>query len=746
VGRRAATKSTRKGSSHRLIDYPRRGHGGLRRWLPSWKLVTGLALTGLLFAVGLFAFAYAETGVPSPNELVDAQTTHVYYADGKTKMGEFAAQDRTLVTSEQIPEQVKQAVVAAEDRSFYENRGVSPSGIARAFWGNLRGNSTQGGSTITQQYVKNYFLNPEQTYKRKVQEAFIAIKIDQKLSKDQILTDYLNTIYFGRGAYGIQSASQAYFGKDVEDLTAAEAALLAGIIPSPSNWDPRVNPDKAEKRFDYVLDGMQQMGYLDGAGRAEQQLPETKEHQPTNTFAGPTGYLLASVRDEVLHNTDLTENDLDRGGLRIVTTIDKSVQDKAVAAVQDPEVFPTEGRPETLQAALVSIDPATGGVLAMYGGPDYLKRQRNAVTQDVAQAGSTFKPFTLVAALEKGISLKTRYSGRSPQTYPGFYVKENGQPAPVRNFGGGSYGDIDLVQATRNSVNTVYVKLNEEVGAQATADVAEQAGIDPKAVEPAVASNVLGTPSVRPLDMAQAYATFAAQGVRHKPHIVATIEQDGGTVYEADTREQRVFQPDVMADATYAMQQVVRSGSGAYASRLNRPVAGKTGTSNDNRSAWFVGYVPQMATAVALYNVGENGEQLEIPGFGGRREITGGSFPVQIWTKYMQGALDGVEVQQFPPRADVGKIPISQMTPTETAEPTTQAPEPTEEPTQEPTTAEPTTEPTQEPTQEPKPQPSQTCKDGLIVLPGNCPKPTTSDPPKDDPSVRPDPGNGDPNG
>ncbi|MFZ5872026.1 MAG: transglycosylase domain-containing protein, partial [Actinomycetota bacterium] len=622
--------------------------------MPSWKLVSGLFLTGLAFAVGLFAVGYAATDVPDPNDLVDAQTTTVYYSDGQTAMGEFAAVDRTSVTGDQIPQHVKDAVIAAEDRSFYENRGISPTGIARAFWNNLRGNSTQGGSTITQQYVKNYYLESEQTYSRKIKEAFIAIKVDQQLSKDQILTDYLNTIYFGRGAYGIQSAAQAYFGKNVQDLTPNEAALLAGIIPAPSNWDPAVNPAKAEERYRYVTDGMVAAGAMDSA-TASQPMPPTVEYAPTDRFAGPTGYLLAAVREEILASTDLTENDLDRGGLRIVSTIAKPAQDAAVAAVQDPEVYPVEGRPETMQAALVSIDPATGAVRAMYGGADYLTRQRNAVTQDIAQAGSTFKPFTLVAALEKGISLRTQYSGASPQEFPGFYTDESGNPQPVRNFGGASYGRMDLVEATENSVNTVYVALNRDAGPEATADVAVRAGIDEEAVTPPNPSNVLGTPSVTPLDMGQAFATFAAQGVRHDPYIVESIEQNGQLVYQREIEDERVIAPDVMADATFAMQQVVESGTGEYAGRLGRPAAGKTGTSNDNRSAWFAGYVPQLATVVALYNVGPNGEQLEMPGFGGRREITGGSFPVQIWTAYMSAALEGTEVIDFPPRADVGE-------------------------------------------------------------------------------------------
>ena len=689
MGSRASTSSPRRGaaptgpSRRRLIDYPRFGRRGLRRWLPSWKLVGGLALLAVLGLVVLFAVGYAVTKVPSPNQARQTQTTIVYYADGQTPMGQFAVENRQLVPIDQIPEHVKQAIIAAEDRSFYDNRGVSPTGIARAFWSNLRGNSTQGGSTITQQYVKNYYLQPEQSYTRKIKEAFISIKIDQQLTKDEILASYLNTIYFGRGAYGIQTASQAYFGKNVQDLTPTESALLAGVVPAPNSWDPAKNPTKAQDRWGYVLDGEVQLGFMDAATRAAQVFPPTVEPKKDELYRGPNGYILAAVRDEVLARTDLTEQDLDGAGLRITTTIDKTAQDAAVAAMNDPKVYPTKDRPPTLQAALTAIDPKTGAVRAMYGGPDYLARQRNAATQDIAQAGSTFKPFALVAGLEAGISLQTTFDGRNGQTFPGF-------DKPVRNFGGSNFGQIDLLKATANSVNTVYVGLNEQVGPAKTVDVAVRAGLpqDTNGLE-ANPANVLGTSSPHPIDMAHAYATFAAQGMRTTPHLVASVSQDGAQVYQPDTKGQRVFAEDVMADTGVALQGVVRSGSGAYAKAVGRPVAGKTGTSSDNKSAWFVGYTPnQLAAAVALYNVGPNGEVLEMPSFGGVREITGGSFPVRIWTAFMKAALQGQPVEQFPPAANVGKA----AEPTVTEAPTpTETPTATETPTQTPTPTETTT-------------------------------------------------------
>ncbi|WP_345712495.1 transglycosylase domain-containing protein [Kineococcus glutinatus] len=605
----------------------------------------GIAGAGVVLAVGGFAAAYALTTVPDPNELADAQVSTVYYRDGTTPIGRFSARNRVNVTIDQVPLVVQHAVLAAEDRSFYENRGVSPTGIARALWNNVRGGDTQGGSTITQQYVKNYFLSSERSYRRKAEEFFLALKIDQQQTKDETLVAYLNTIYFGRDAYGIQTAAQAYFGKDVSQLDASEGALLAGMLAAPSAYDPRVNAEAAQQRWDYVMDGMVAEGWLTAEERAAAQLPATVEPTRTNDHAGTNGYLLTVVRSELRATVGLTDAEIDRGGYKIVTTFDAAAQAASVAAVQDG--LPGEV-PDGLQVALVSIDPGDGGVRAMYGGADYLTRARNAATQDTAQAGSTFKPFTLVAALEQGISLRSTYSGSSPMRL------DSWGSDTVDNFGGSSYGRIDLLTATANSVNTVYAQLNEDVGPQTSAEVAVRAGYpqDTAGLDDNP-SNVLGTSSPHPVDVAEAYATFAAQGVRTQWHTVASLaDSTGATTYTASPSQERVFDEDVMADATYAMQQVVQRGSGSYASRLGRDAAGKTGTSSNNLSAWFAGYTPQLSTVVAMYQVGADGspQQLELGG----REVTGGSYPVRIWTSYMSSALEGQPELEFPDPAFVG--------------------------------------------------------------------------------------------
>jgi membrane peptidoglycan carboxypeptidase len=439
---------------------PRRGapkRRPRRRTILGWLL--GLFLTGIALAVGGFAAAYALVKVPDPNKLADAQTSTVYYSDGTTVIGTFAARNRENVSLDQVPDSVQKAVLAAEDRSFYDNRGVSPTGIARAVWTNVSDGTSQGGSTLTQQYVKNYYLSAEQSYKRKFEEFFISLKIDQQQTKDETLENYLNTVYFGRGAWGIQAASQAYFGVDAAQLNVSQGALLAALLKGPGNYDPRKGERQAaaaEARVEYVLDGMVTEGWLSAADRATAGLPDTIEQQPNTQWSGTNGYLLKTVENELSGTVGLSEEDIERGGLKIVTTFDVNSQKAAEAAVADQ--LPAK-RPEGFHVALSAIDPRTGGVTAMYGGADYLTTQYNDVTQAVAQPGSTFKPFALVAGLEQGISLRTTFSGASPRTIDGWDAK---------NFGREQFGTIDLVTATEHSVNTVYGQLNEEVTPTAT--------------------------------------------------------------------------------------------------------------------------------------------------------------------------------------------------------------------------------------------------------------------------------------
>jgi membrane peptidoglycan carboxypeptidase len=613
----AVEKPTRR----RLIDYPRYGKRGIRRWIPSWRFFLGTFLTGVALVAGLIIAAYSSVKIPAPVDMALAQISTVYYADGEREMGQFAQVSRILIDNpEDLPDHVGQAVVAAEDRTFYTNRGVDFKGMARALYINVTQNKRQGGSTITQQYAENYYMDGATTYTEKFKEALLSIKLAQEVEKDEILLNYMNTIYFGRGASGIEVAAQRYFEKSAKDLTVEEAALIAGVIPSPSRWDPDASPEareQAERRWNYVLDGMVDLGFLDATERNEMEFPETKEYDNKNQFKGTQGYLIEQVRKEVLEVTGMTQDELETSGVKIVSTFDYSTQRKLVNAILD---MPNDGD-KNLSVGGVTIDPKSGGVLAMYGGRDYVKTQFNAVTQGRAQAGSTFKPITLLAALQQGISVDRKYyNGNSPRTFD-----NNGDPYTVPNFANASYGHVNLVKATANSVNTAYVELNQEIGPQATAN-----------------------------------------GRKYDVHTVKEITRaDGRTIYEPSNLPQTVYDEEIGAELTYALSQVVEQGSGDKAKTIGHPIAGKTGTSNENRSAWFVGYTPSYATAITLYQSDDDGGQQTITPFGGYREITGSTVPLDIWVSYMGNVLAGQTPEEFPERTLKQTVPTPTSTATE---------------------------------------------------------------------------------
>lgn len=676
---------------------------------PRWKRILKISFISVLIAgaaalvlgfLGL-AIRYTMLDVPEPDDFAQAQSSTIYYADGETVMGRLGVADREIVDLETLPEYVPQAFIASEDRSFYTNPGIDIQGTARALFKTVVLGQQQGGSTITQQYVERYYVGETTTsIKGKVDEALLAYKIDREQPKDEVLGNYINTIYFGRGAYGIEAASRQYFGKPAANLTVEQVALLVGILPAPSAWDPRVDAEQAEFRWDYVMGAMLEEGYITQAEFNAAEFPETIEYENSDTYGGPTGYLLNTTLKEVAEDTGISQEEIESMGYKVVTTIDPNAQEATEAAVAE---MPDDHAPN-LEVGAVTLDPKTGAILSMYGGEDFLERQRNAVTQDIAQAGSTFKPFALIAGLENGISLESKYSGKNDMTVPGFERK-------VRNFGDDSFGWINLISATAYSVNTVYAQLGQEVGPAAVKDVAIRAGLpeDTMGLEDN-AANVLGTASPHVLDMARAYATIANGGVRTEPYIVAQVlDAEGTVIYEHEVTSEAVFQSDVMADATYAMTQVVEKGSGEYAKELGRPVAGKTGTSNDNKSAWFVGFTPQVVGAVALYQVGDDGSAEDITTFGGFDQITGGTVPVRIFTWMMDPILADLPVEEFPARANIGVVasptPTASPSSTPSAKPTTK-PKPTKTPKPEPTvepTQDPDPEPTAEPTVEPEP-------------------------------------------
>jgi membrane peptidoglycan carboxypeptidase len=641
------------------IDYPRRGRTGVRHWLPSWRQLLSLAVLGVVAVIGTFAVLVARTDVPAPNDLATAQTTIVYWNDGKTELGRLGDSNRVSVPLDQVPLTMQHAVLSAEDRDFYDEGGFSPKGIARAIWNNVSGGSLQGGSTITQQYAKNAFLTQERTVTRKIKEFVLAVKLDTAVSKDTILGDYLNTIYFGRSAYGIQTAAKQYFNKDVAKLTLGESAALAAIIRSPGGYAPESNMDKLQGRWSYVLDGMVEKGWITAGQRETAIFPTFVKKKPANKFAGPNGFLIAAVQ-QALAAKGFTEDDVNRGGLRVVSTFDRKAQNAAIDAVRKER--PTTGS-KGLRIGLAAVKPGTGEVVAMYGGADFLTNQVNNATQALGQAGSTFKPFALAAAIEQGVTLDSMWNGNNGVTIDDY---------KVNNYGNESLGQITLLRGTEESVNSVYVAVSSQIGYDKVVDAAVRAGIpaDTPSLTP-VRTVALGVSSPHVIDIASAYATFADRGQQVETTVLKEVRgPNGGVLLVLDPAPKQAFSSDVADTVNYALRKVVTNGTGFAARGLGRPAAGKTGTTNGNLSAWFAGYTPQMAAAVMLVKDGSDGDPVSMSGVGGMRSVTGGSFPARIWTAFMKAALDGQPVETF---VEPANLPTATPTPSPsvTVSPTT---------------------------------------------------------------------------
>jgi membrane peptidoglycan carboxypeptidase len=687
--KKPSRKPPRKRSRAQLI-------GRILGWLTLGFLVATLA------GIGAFVYAYQHIVIPTPNSAFQAQTTFVYYADGKSKIGSFATQNRSDISLADLPPSVKWAVIAAEDRSFETNVGFDPKGILRALVNDLRGGSLQGASTITQQYVKILYLNQQQTITRKVKEAIIAIKINQQESKDQILQGYLNTIYFGRGAYGIQAAAHAYFGVDARKLNVRQSAALAAIINSPIYLDPANGAASQQAlldRYRYVLSGMEQMGNLDAAAAAKDSLalPTFPTLHTGETYRGQRGHILTMVKQELL-DQGFTSEQLTNGGLRIVTTFDKKMMGQAAAAVRRQRPTGKQFSDKNLHVALASIEPGSGALRAMYAGQDFLEKKNNkaqinwATTPPAAGPGSTFKPFTLAAGLEAGYSLKSEFQGNSPIDINGYKFKNEG------GGGGNDYGKrVTLLRGLEQSINTVYIDLTNSIpnGPQKVIDVATALGIpsDAPGLKPPVVGVTLGSASVAPVSMAAAYATFANGGVSAQWYDIQSVTTaDGQVLFEHQPKKRNALPVDVNADVTYALQQVVQHGTGTAALALGRPAGGKTGTATDSAgnvdSAWFVGFTPQLSTAV-MYVRGPNGNgRLD----GWLPSYYGAAYPAQTWTAFMKLALKGSPALSFPPPANKlatnldhptyspAPKPTASPTPTDSASPT-QSPTATDSPT-----------------------------------------------------------------
>lgn len=639
----------------------------LRQHPPNWRWIRrGLYISAavmLLLPVITFAMAYSITDVPSPGDIRTNQVSTILANDGSELAKIIPPEgNRVDIDINQVPVYVRNAVLAAEDRDFYSNPGFSVSGFARAIKNNLFGGDTQGGSTITQQYVKNALVGSERAgmggLVRKAKELVIATKMSSAWQKDDVLQAYLNIIYFGRSAYGIAAAAKAYFDKPVEHLDVAEGALLAALIQRPSTLDPAVDPEGALERWNWVLDGMVETGALTAGERATQEFPSTVSPElarSRNITTGPNGLIQRQVTQELLELFNIDEQTLNTQGLQITTTIDPQAQDAAEEAVA---TYLKDQIPN-MRSAVVSIDPRDGGVRAYYGGSD-------AAGFDFAQAGlqtgSSFKVFALVAALEQGIGLGYQIDS-SPLTV------ENGR-IKITNAEGESCGVCNIAEALKRSLNTAYYRLMLKLknGAQDVADAAHQAGVAksfpgvPHTLSqdggPPEGGVVLGQYQTRVIDMASAYATLADSGVYHPPHFVQkVVSADGQVLFDAqtaeDTGEQRISK--AVADNVTAAMQPIAGWSRGHNLAGGRPSAAKTGTTQlgdtgANRDGWMVGYTPSLSTAVWVGTTG--GDEPLVNQWGG--PVYGASIPADIWKATMDGALQGTPNESFPTPTEIG--------------------------------------------------------------------------------------------
>ncbi|SFL67189.1 Penicillin-binding protein 1A/1B [Nocardia asteroides] len=634
------------------------GKGGSVRKMP-WRAIrrTMYVLMALAIVVpsAVFLVAYTAVSVPKPGDLQTNQVAMIYANDGSTVLSKVVPPEgnRTEVSIDQIPPHVRNAVIAAEDRDFYTNPGFSVSGFARAARDNVLGKeSAGGGSTITQQYVKNALVGDERSMQRKMHELVISAKMARQWSKEDILAAYLNTIYFGRGAYGIDAAAKAYFGKPVQELTVAEGAVLAATIQLPSMLDPEKNPEGAKTRWNYVLDGMVSGNNLPATERQSMQYPQVvpvASLGDKSLDAGPEGLIKNQVLKE-LSTAGISEQQLNTAGLQITTTIDPKAQDAAVNAAQSK----LQGEPENLRTAVVSIDPRSGAVRAYYGGED---GQGFDFANAGLPTGSSFKVIGLAANLELGIPLSQLYDS-SPITVNGI---------KIGNVEGESCGMCTIAEALKRSLNTSFyrMQLDMQNGPQKVADMGHKLGIPEELpgigktlTEPNGAGPnngvILGQYQSRPLDMASAYATLAASGMYHAPHFVQrVVTADGQVLLDRGepAGEQRVSA--AVADNVTAAMKPIAAYSRNHNLAGGRESAAKTGThqlgdTGNNRDAWMVGYTPSLSTAVWVGT--EQGDPLRNYGGG---SIYGSGLPSDIWKATMDGALSGTPNESFPKPAPI---------------------------------------------------------------------------------------------
>ncbi|HEY5837295.1 transglycosylase domain-containing protein [Streptomyces sp.] len=757
--------------------------------MPSWRQVTAVFIGFFGTLIGIAGIAYAMVDIPDENKTATAQNNVYYWADGTQMVATGGDVNRQNITYDKIPKAMRYAVISAENKTFETDKGVDPMGITRALFNMAKGGETQGGSTITQQYVKNSMLDQSQTVSRKFKELFISIKVGASVSKQDIITGYLNTSYFGRGAYGLQAAAQTYYGTDAETLNPSQCAFLAALLKGPTyydplgatNIDPAATPEhnraRSEGRWSWILDQEVRYGHM----TAEERAKWTKYPMPQGLkvqagMSGQISYLVDTANKYVSAHSkpEITAEQLTRGGYQIYTTFEKNKVEalkKAVQKVRKKNIKPGGGHKYLgddvnlkgsdadthVQFGAASVVPGDGRIVAIYGGEGYEHHEfnNNANTSGVP-VGSTFKPFVLAAAMQYG----TNHSNGKPITpdskynsddllvikdYDGNVVldKEN-KPFKQKNEDEYDRGYITLNEAMQHSINTPFVQLGEDVGLKKVRDTAVSTGLLESTMAGLVPSFSIGTSTPSAIRMADAYGTFAKSGVQVDPYSVTKVLRNGQELAGFDKpKPKQAMAANVANNVTKVLENVVKKGTGTKALALGRTTAGKTGTTDSpggTRSAWFVGYTQQYSTAVVMFRQDSTARKLlPMAGTGGFPSTHGGDMPATIWTDYMKAALGGKEDPGFPEATKLGPAQNEPGAPTPKPSPTATTPTPTTAP---PTTAPPTmTAPPTKPGKKPpttSPSPSPTPTEVCMPWDPTCtatPTPTQTSPtPTTDPT------------
>ncbi|WP_217551353.1 transglycosylase domain-containing protein [Streptomyces sp. GbtcB6] len=747
--RRAAAKKPGKPGKPGAPGKPAKGR--IRR-LFTWKKMLGAFFTVCLLGIGAFIALYMMVSVPEGNALAQTQSNVYKYSDGSV-LARKGTVNREIVDLSKVPKDVQHTFVAAENKTFYTDSGIDLRGMARGLYNTAMGRGTQGGSTITQQYVKNYYLSQDQTVTRKLKELVISLKVDREKSKDEILAGYINTSYYGRGAYGIQAAAQAYYRVDAEKLSVQQGAYLAALLQAPSQYDwavaGPVGKKLVQERWNYVLDNMVGQKWLDKTKRDGMKFPIPKAPKAASGLEGQKGYLVELANTQLENQLMKSQGNISRSeaeaqvvdqGWTITLNIDPKRQTKLEAAVKSQLTSKLDGKKrkvdKNVQAGAVSVDPKTGKILALYGGVDYYKHYTDNATRADYQPASTFKPIILAAALDqdaktqsgKDINANTIYDGTS-----GRAVKGSDIAFSPPNEDDADYGNITVQTAMNKSVNSVFAQMGVDVGMKNVLKTADDLGLDTESLQ-AVPAMTLGSMGASPLEMASVYATLDNHGQKVTPTILASAEKTGRKVDLPDPIGEQVISREAADQVTSVLTGVVDDGTAKVSVAQNplrkgQQVAGKTGTSDSNKSAWFTGYTPDLVTSVGLFGedakthnqVSLTGATGLIPGTG---RINGGGYPAQIWAAYTFGVT---KKAKFDLNTDLGaavqptESPTPSLTPSET---------PSETPSSTPTkSATPSQTPSQTPSSTPTKSPTPTTS--APSTPAESPTDGTTDNPLD---------------